>query len=148
MLYKLSFCSILRQNNLGTLRTRLCTRMSHILHDLHRTSGGVKVWRGWIELHPHPHNSNTALVSHSIGDHKNVKTCWQCISLMEKTEFHFFSCPYFRVLPFAKCGDSRIAVLFVLRGQIFVSKGYHKRHNRTEYFRQKNKNKQNNPKQY
>ena len=29
-------------------------------------------------------------VSHSIGDHKYVKTCRQCMSLIEKTEFHFF----------------------------------------------------------
>ena len=29
-------------------------------------------------------------VNHSIGDHKNVKTCRQCISVTEKTEFFFF----------------------------------------------------------
>ncbi len=29
-------------------------------------------------------------LSHSIGDDKNVKTCQQCMSLTEKTEFHFF----------------------------------------------------------
>ncbi len=41
-------------------------------------------------------------VCHSIGDNKNVKTYWQCMSLMEKTEFlffFFFLFPYFRVLP-------------------------------------------------
>ena len=38
-------------------------------------------------------------LSHSIGDHKNVKTGPQWMSLTEKTEFHFFPCPYFRVLP-------------------------------------------------
>ena len=33
--------------------------------------------------------------SYSVGDYKNVKTCWQCMSLMEKTEFHFFHVPIF-----------------------------------------------------
>ncbi len=35
-------------------------------------------------------------LSHSTGDYKNVKTCGQCMSLTEKTEFYFFHVPIFR----------------------------------------------------
>ena len=38
-------------------------------------------------------------LSLSLGDYKNVNTCRQCMSLMEKTEFFFFWIPYFRALP-------------------------------------------------
>ncbi len=42
-------------------------------------------------------------VNHSIGDHKNVKTCRQCMSLMEKTKFLFspvFGCCLFPAVAF------------------------------------------------
>ena len=38
-------------------------------------------------------------VSHSIGNYKNVKTCQQCMSLTEKTEFRFFHVPIFGYCP-------------------------------------------------
>ena len=37
--------------------------------------------------------------SHSLGDYKNVKVYWQCMSLMEKNEFNFFYVPIFRYWP-------------------------------------------------